>query len=332
MISIIALVLLNNLNQEVKYHTLKGGVHGTYYTIKYSADKDTISDEELQECFHTFDMSLSTFEERSIISRINQNDTSVKVDSLFATVFRRGLEISRLTEGAFDMTVAPLVNLWGFGFKKMEGVTGKEVNEIRSHIGYEKVQMVADKIIKADTAIQLDASAIAKGYSCDVVANLLKSHGCQNFMVEIGGEIVAQGKNPSGKTWCIGITKPTDDNDVFNPELQAQVEIENMGMATSGNYRQFYYKEGKRYSHTVNPHTGYPVEHNLLSATVFAQDCMTADALATSFMVMGVEKACEFVEQQRLPVSAYFIYTDENDVMRSKAIGPVKDKISTLDN
>lgn len=329
LIATFAIMAFMNRRNEVEYRTMKGGVHGTYYTIKYSADNDTISDEELRDCFKRFDMSLSTFEEHSIISRINQNDSTVKADSLFTTVFNRGLEISKLTEGAFDMTVAPLVNLWGFGFKKMEGVTEESVNEIRSHIGYQKVRLEQERIIKADTAIQLDASAIAKGYSCDVVANLLRKHGCKNFMVEIGGEIVAQGENPQGKPWRIGITKPTDDNDVFTPELQAQVEIEDMGMATSGNYRQFYYKDGKRYSHTVDPHTGYPVEHNLLSATVFAGDCMTADAFATSFMVMGLEKASAFVEQQKAPISAYFIYTDENDVMKSKAIGAIKNKIHT---
>ncbi len=313
-------------------HTMKGGVHGTYYTIKYISGEDTLAQNELDSCFRKFDLSLSTFEPNSIISRINQNDPTVEVDSFFTTVFNRGLEISRLTDGAFDMTVAPLVNLWGFGFKKMEGVTEEMVKEIHAHIGYEKVRLENGRIRKEDDAMQLDASAIAKGYSCDVVANLLRAHGYENFMVEIGGEIVAQGKNPKGEAWVIGITKPTDDNDVFSPELQAHVEIQDMGMATSGNYRQFYYKDGKRYSHTVDPHTGYPVEHKLLSATVFAEDCMTADAFATSFMVMGLEKACDLIEQKSLPISAYFIYTDEEDIMRSKAVGPIKEKITILNN
>lgn len=314
----------------IAYHTLKGKVHGTFYTIKYSA-ADTISPEELQARFNLFDQSLSTFEPNSIISRINQNDTTVIVDSFFTTVFEKGMEISQITDGCFDMTVAPLVNLWGFGFKKIEGVTQETVDETMAHIGYQKVQLKDGKVIKTDPLIQLDASAIAKGYSCDVVANFLKEHGSENFMVEIGGEIVTHGHNPKGEAWHIGITKPTDDNDVFNPELQAEVAIEEMGMATSGNYRQFYYKEGKRYSHTVNPHTGYPVEHKLLSATVFAENCMTADALATSFMVMGLEKAVEFVEQQKTSISAYFIYTDENDQMKAMAIGPIKSQISTLE-
>lgn len=313
-------------------HTMKGGVHGTYYTIKYITGEDTLRQTELDSCFRRFDLSLSTFEPNSIISRINQNDPTVEADSLFTTVFNRGMEISRLTDGAFDMTVAPLVNLWGFGFKKMEGVTDEMVNEIQSHIGFGKVSMENGKIRKEDSSIQLDASAIAKGYSCDVVANLLRAHGYEDFMVEIGGEIVAQGKNPKGEAWVIGITKPTDDNDVFTPELQAHVEIQDMGMATSGNYRQFYYKDGKRYSHTVDPHTGYPVEHKLLSATVFAKDCMTADAFATSFMVMGLEKACDLIEQKSLPISAYFIYTDEEDIMRSTAVGPIKEKITILNN
>lgn len=317
--------------QHAKYYRMTGTVHGTYYNIKYSAERDTVTAEELKECFRKFDLSLSTFEPNSIISRINQNDTSVVADSLFTTVFNRGMEISRLTDGSFDMTVAPLVNLWGFGFKKIEGVTEEMVQEKRSHVGYDKVSLVGNKVIKSDAETQLDASAIAKGYSCDVVAQLLRAHGSENFMVEIGGEVVTHGLNPNGKSWLIGITKPTDDNDIFDPEYEAKVEIQEMGMATSGNYRQFYYKDGKRYSHTVDPHTGYPVEHKLLSATVFAEDCMTADALATSFMVMGLERACQFVESQQLPISAYFIYTDENDVMKSKAVGNIIDKIHLQD-
>lgn len=314
-------------SSKVSYYTIKGGVHGTFYTIKYSADNGTIDPEELQDRFEAFDHSLSTFDEQSVISRINRNDSTVVPDSLFLTVFKRGLEISELTDGAFDMTVAPLVNLWGFGFKKSENVTDEHVKEILEHVGYKKIKLDNGLIVKTDTAIMLDAAAIAKGYSCDVVADFLKSKGSQNFMVEIGGEIVTKGVNPEGKTWRIGITKPTDDNSVSDPTLQAEAAIGDIGTATSGNYRQFYYKDGKRYSHTVDPHTGYPAEQSLLSATVFAADCMTADALATAFMVMGLEKAERFVEEQKLPVSAYFIYTDESDSIRTKKVGPHSEKI-----
>ncbi len=309
-----------------EYYSITGGVHGTYYTIKYATEADTIDAEELQACFEAFDQSLSTFKETSVISRINRNAPDVVPDSFFITVFNKGMEISRLTDGAFDMTVAPLVNLWGFGFKKSENVTDEHVKEILQHVGYEKVKLENGRIVKTDTALMLDAAAIAKGYSCDVIAQFLQSKGYENYMVEIGGEVVTHGVNPKGELWRIGISKPTDDNNVDNPELQASVSIGDIGTATSGNYRQFYYKDGKRFSHTVNPHTGYPVEHNLLSATVFAENCMTADALATAFMVMGLEKAKEYVEKQESKVTAYFIYADDENNIRTLTVGPDKDK------
>lgn len=333
---VIAILLIRN-KQTVQpvteeghdeYYAISGGVHGTYYNIKYSVGKDTINAEELQACFERFDQSLSTFKESSVISRINNNEPDVEPDSFFLNVFNKGMEISRLTEGAFDMTVAPLVNLWGFGFKKSENVTNEHVREILQHVGYDKVKLENGRIVKADTSIMLDAAAIAKGYSCDVIAQFLQSKGCKNYMVEIGGEVVTHGVNPQGELWRIGITKPTEDNDVDNPELQASVSIGDIGTATSGNYRQFYYKDGKRYSHTVDPHTGYPVEHNLLSATVFAKDCMTADALATAFMVMGLGKAKEYVEQQKSEVTAYFIFADEDNHIQTLTVGPDKDKFN----
>ncbi|MBR3520496.1 MAG: FAD:protein FMN transferase [Paludibacteraceae bacterium] len=327
----VALLMPSACQKEVEYQTLSGEVHGTYYKITYSADAGLINPQDLTDCFRTFELSLSTFQEKSVISRINRNEADVVPDSLFLTVFNRGLEISRLTDGAFDMTVAPLVNLWGFGFKKSENVTDEHVREIMRHVGYDKIRLEDGRIVKSDTAVMLDAAAIAKGYSCDIVANFLSDKGSKNYMVEIGGEIVTHGLNPQGQPWRIGITQPTDDNAVDNPTLQAKVSLGDIGTATSGNYRQFYYKDGKRYSHTINPHTGYPVEHNLLSATVFASDCMTADALATAFMVMGLDKACAFVENQTLPVTAYFIYTDEDDHVRTKTVGPDSKQINLVE-
>lgn len=313
-------------NARLAEQYFKGEALGTYFNIKCSVDSVPIDPRELMACLNNFEHSLSTFDEQSIISRINNNELYVAPDSLFLNVFNRGMEISRLTDGAFDMTVAPLVNLWGFGFKKGEEVTDKHVREILRHVGYQKVELKNGYVEKSDKEIMLDASAIAKGYSCDVVAQFLRSKGCKNYMVEIGGEIVTRGVNVKGEPWSIGITQPTEENSLDNPTLQAKVVLGDIGTATSGNYRQFYYKDGKRYSHTIDPHTGYPVEHNLLSATVFASDCMTADALATAFMVMGLEKACDFVNQQVLPVTAYFIYSDEEDHLRTKIVGPDSEK------
>ena len=332
-VGILAILLIpsacDNKKKKLVGMTYVGEALGTSYRITYATDSGLIiMPQEITGCLDTFESSLSTFRENSTISRINKNEPYVELDSLFLTVFNRGMEISSLTDGAFDMTVAPLVNLWGFGFKKSDNVSDEHVREVLRHVGYHKVKIKNGYIKKSDSDIMLDASAIAKGYACDIVAQLLQSKGCVNYMVEIGGEVVTHGVNPQGEPWRIDITQPSDSNAVDNPTLQARVSLGDIGTATSGNYRQFYYKDGKRYSHTIDPHTGYPVEHNLLSATVFASDCMTADALATAFMVMGLDKACEFVENQVLPVTAYFIYTDTDDHMRTKVVGPDKDKIN----
>lgn len=299
------------------YQRDEGTVFGTLYHISYEYDKNIHQDikNELQR----FDNSLSTFNKQSVISRINQNDTTVEADEWFTHVFLKGREVSDATEGSFDMTVAPLVNAWGFGFKKSDSVTPEMIDSIRQFVGYDKVQLKGKKLIKSDTRIMLDASAIAKGYACDVIGQLLSSKGIKNFMVEIGGEVTAKGKNASGKCWRIGINKPIEDASASSGEIQDIVNICDGGMATSGNYRNFYYKEGKRYAHTIDPRTGYPVQHTLLSATVIGPDCMTADAFATAFMVMGLEKSMEVVRQNP-EIEAYFIYAageSENAVAMS---------------
>ncbi len=316
-VSFLSLFLFSCAEKELSFYTMKGRVHGTYYTITYGTKGECLNDSSLQEVFSKFDLSLSTFEPNSIISRINTNDTTVVLDAYFEKVFERGMQVSEITNGAFDMTVAPLVNLWGFGFKKSDSVTPHMVDSIRSFTGYGKVRKENGRILKEDARIMLDASAIAKGYSSDVVAEFLESQNITNYMVEIGGEIVVSGKNSKGGDWHIGITQPTDDNSIDQPLLQTVIALSDCGLATSGNYRQFYYKDGKRYSHTINPSTGYPVEHNLLSASVIAPDCMTADAFATAFMVMGLDSAYALASEQE-DMAAYFIYSDENNQLQVK--------------
>ena len=176
---------------------------------------------------------------------------------------------------------------------------------------YKKVKLVDGRVVKEDPRIMLSCSAVAKGYSVDVVARLLEKKGIQNYMVDIGGEIVAKGKNSRNGLWRIGINKPIDDSLSVNQEIQTILELSDAGLATSGNYRNFYYKDGKKYAHTIDPRTGYPVQHNILSATVIAEDCMTADALATAFMVMGLKEASAFANAHPA-IDAYFIYSDEN--------------------
>ena len=214
--------------------------------------------------------------------------------------------------GNFDITVAPLVNLWGFGFKNSDKVTDKAVDSIRSFVGYQKIYLDAEgQLSKADPRIQLDASSIAKGYMCDIVGDWLKGKGIENYMVEIGGEVTLLGSNPTGVEWGVGINVPQEDalqrvNGILNT-----LRLTSGGVATSGNYRNFYYRDGKRYAHTIDPRTGYPVQQDILSSTVIAPDCLTADAYATAFMVMGLEKAMDVLAKNS-SLKAYFIVADEN--------------------
>ena len=264
---------------------------------------------EIEAELHRFDGSLSPFNDTAVITRINRGE-DIAADTLFCNVFQRSMEISRETEGAFDITVAPLANVWGFGFKKGEFPDSATVDSLRQLVGYEKVELTADgHVRRQDDRIQLSCSAVAKGYAVDVIAQLLRRRGVKNFMVDIGGEVVVNGQNQQGSLWRIGINKPVDDSLSLNQELQTVLTLTDVGIATSGNYRNYYYHEGKKYAHTINPHTGYPALHNLLSATVIARDCMSADAYATAFMVMGLERAKTFVEA-RPDLDAYFIYAD----------------------
>jgi len=291
---------------EVVYQKDHGTMFHTIYSMTYSSPKNM--QEGIEAELKKFDGSLSMFNDTSTISRINKNDTTVKVDPLFTKLFQKAMEISKLTDGAFDITVAPFVNIWGFGFKNSDKVTPAMIDSMKAFVGYQKVHMVNGKVIKDDPRTTFDASAIAKGLSSDIVADYLNKKGVDNYMIEIGGEIVTKGKNPKGELWHIGISKPVEDS-VINNEIIAVLALDNVGLATSGNYRNFYIKDGKKYAHTIDPSTGYPVQHSLLSASVIAKDCMTADAFATSFMVMGVEKSMEYVNTHR-DIEAYFVYSD----------------------
>lgn len=294
--------------QPSQYHYNKGNVFHTLYSITYQHTADL--HDEIKAELQKFDASLSMFNAQSILSRVNNNDPDVKLDPWFIQVFNQGMKISQETQGAFDMTVAPLVNAWGFGFKKSDQVTPMLIDSIKEFVGYQKVRLHQNKIEKDDPRILLDASAIAKGFSCDVIAQLFDRKGVENYMIEIGGEVVTKGVNPKNTPWNIGISKPVEDSIPSN-ELAAILSLQDVALATSGNYRNFYYKDGKKYAHTIDPSTGYPVEHSLLSVTVLAPHCMLADALATSFMVMGLERSLQFL-QTHSEVQAYFIYAGED--------------------
>ena len=320
---IVGTVLIIRQQRAMPYQMNSGMVFGTVYNITYECDSDL--HQAIKAELQKVDNSLSPFNEHSVITAINQNQ-DVKPDEMFLTVFNKAMEISRETDGAFDITVAPLVNAWGFGFKNGSQPNRQQVDSLRRLIGYEKVILKNDRIVKHSPDIMLDCSAIAKGYGSDVVARFLQQQGVKNFMVEIGGEVVTSGVNPQRLPWRIGVTKPTDDTLSIKGEIQSVLNVTDLAMATSGNYRNFYYKGGKKYAHTIDPKTGYPVQHSLLSATVLAKDCATADAYATSFMVLGIDGAKKVLERHP-ELMAYFIYADDKGQNAVWCSPSLKDKI-----
>ena len=297
------------LKKQPPFRTNEGMVFGTIYKITYQHDDDL--QEDIKQALMEVDNSLSPYNPNSIITRINHNEDTT-LNAHFTHVYGLAQQISAETEGAFDITVAPLVNAWGFGFKHSIDIAPNVIDSLRQFVGYQKTRMKGGKIVKDDERLMLDCSAIAKGYGVDVVARTLDQKGVKHYMVDIGGEVVLKGKSPRMKDWRIGINKPIEDSLSVNQELQTILEISDIGMATSGNYRKFYYKDGKRYAHTIDPRLGTPVQHNILSATVLAKDCTTADAYATAFMVMGLEKALDFC-QKHPELNAYFICDGEGE-------------------
>ncbi|MCR5077363.1 MAG: FAD:protein FMN transferase [Prevotella sp.] len=320
---ILGSVLIVRSQRAMPYQQNTGFIFGTVYHITYQSNENLQPqiDAELKKVNLTF----STFEKNSVISLINQN-RPVKVNEMFTEVFTLAEQVSQETQGAFDITVAPMVNLWGFGFKTGQHPTKAKIDSLKQIVGYSKVRLIGNTIRKDDPRTMLDCSAIAKGYGSDIVARLLRRNGVENFMIEIGGEIVTMGNSEKRLPWKIGVTKPTDDSLNTNQELETVLNVTDKAMATSGNYRNFYYKGGKKYAHTIDPKTGYPVQHSLLSATVLAKNCATADAYATSFMVMGMEKAQKLLERHP-ELMAYFIYSDAKGTLKEWYSPSMKDKI-----
>ena len=296
------LMLVSCAQKEYRQNT--NFVFGTIYNITYQSDRDL--QQEIEAELMKVDGEFSMFNPQSTVARINSGDSTVERSEMFNEIYQLAQTVSKETDGAFDITVAPLVNAWGFGFKHEQLPTPEQV----------------DSLLQLRN--QMDFSAIAKGYGCDVVARLLESHGIHNYMVEIGGEVVVSGKNAKGDDWHIGITKPTEDSLNVEGEMQTVLSITDHAMATSGNYRNFYYQGGRKYAHTIDPRTGYPVQHSLLSATVLAENCATADAYATSFMVLGVEGA-KAVLARHPELMAYLIYTAEKGQLTTWASPALSD-------
>jgi thiamine biosynthesis lipoprotein len=260
---------------------------------------------------------MSLWDSTSIISRINRNDTSAVPDEHFVKVLNRSSKVSEITTGAFDVTVGPLVRAWGFSIKNNKPLPDSStILRLKKLIGYQKVSLQNDKIIKVDTAIQLDFNGIAQGYTVDLISEFLQTHGIHDYLVEIGGEVSTKGLNRERSVWQVGIDKPVDTQTNGRP-LQTIIALQDKALATSGSYRHYLKKDGKKLSHVIDPATGYPVSHSLVSVSVLADDCMSADAFATAFLVMGIEKALMVARDQQLKI--YCIYTDEDGNFQIKA-------------
>ena len=281
------------------YYTYSGRLH-TPYHIKYQYDKPL--DGEIQAELERFYYLFNAFDSTSIVSQINRNQLTQIEDSTFRSL----------------ITCAPLINLWGFGFSKQDSITPQHIDSIKQFVGYQKVQLKGKEIVKEDPRLILNCSSLADGTVCDMIADLFDKKGIQNYMIEFGGEIVTKGINQRGEYWKLGITRPVDDSTGLSQDLLATIHLwpkgqtaetarnnGRRGMATSGNYRNFYIKDGKKYAHTIDPREGCPVQRDVLSATVIAPTAMLADACATACMVLGSKGAEEL--KQKLPEIEYFL-------------------------
>lgn len=305
---IIGTVVIVGRQKSVPYQHDEGRIFGTTYHITYQSD-DNLK-KEIEKTLKAVDQEFSMFNPQSTVALINEGKRPTLSDD-FLEVYQLAQQVNEESDGAFDITVAPLVNAWGFGFKNQQMPNNHQIDSLRRLVGMEHVSLAGAKgsqyVRFQRPRMMLDFSAIAKGYGTDRVARLLMSHDVANFMVEIGGEVYAKGNSEKRLPWRIGVSKPVDDPDNDAQELETVLNVTNQAMATSGNYRNFYYKGGRKYAHTIDPKTGRPVQHSLLSATVLAPTCAEADAYATSFMVMGLDKARQVLERKK-QLKAYFIY------------------------
>ncbi|MBN2173496.1 MAG: FAD:protein FMN transferase [Bacteroidales bacterium] len=306
----LSIALLYSCQQEnIKPVKFAGETQGTYYAITYYSPDGKNYQVQIDSLLKAFDQSVSMWVPNSIISRINRDESGVEPDEIFIHLFNRSKQVFEETGGAFDPTVGPLVNAWGFGFKDRMKVNQHVVDSLFPLIGFQKVT-IQNSFIEKAPGVQFDFNAIAQGYSVDLIGKFLEKKGVKNYLIDIGGEVLGRGQKPGNEFWKVGIEKPSD-NAGYGEGLNAIVELKDKALATSGNYRKFYEENGIRYSHTIDPKTGYPVQHTLLSVSVLAVDCTTADAFATAFMVLGIEKSKEFL-QNRKDLEAYFIFHDKN--------------------
>ncbi len=312
----IALVIISGLlisscqHKKSEYLKIAGYAQGTSFHITYENSNNVDYSEAIDSILRAFDKSCSMYDSTSIISRINNNDPTVEADDWFIDVFKKSVEVNALSEGALDITVGPVVRAWGFGTQPMAKHDTAYIDSLLQYVGMEKVKLVGRKIVKQRPGVSLDVNGVAQGYSVDVLAKFFDKKGIKNYLVEIGGEVRSKGTNAKNTLWHVGIDRPADNNLIPGQQIQAIVELNNKSLTTAGNYRKFFVENGVKYGHTINPKTGYPAKNTMLSATVVADDAVTADAWDTAFMVLGIEKSKKILKKLK-GIEVYFIYSNE---------------------
>lgn len=299
-----------------EYKTITGNTQGTTYQVICQDRPSRNLQPAIEQLLNRFDQSLSTYAPNSLISKINRNEGNVRLDSYLHTLLEKAQEVYMESNGAFDITIAPVANAWGFGSLPKMKVDSQAIDSLLQFVGMDKIELNGHHLVKLDSNVQLNVNAIAQGYAVDVLAKMLERKGIVNYLVEIGGELRSKGVNAEGKAWRIGIDKPEEGNMIAGQNLQAVVSLHDKALATSGNYRKFYEEDGIKYSHSLDPRTGYPVQDRILSATVLSNDCMDADAYATALMVMGFDKSISFLKKHP-ELDAYLIYSDEQGEFRT---------------
>ncbi len=297
---------------EPDFQLITGLAQGSTYSIKYDKrprqDNEKVR-EDIAGILRDVESSLSVYNDSSVISRINRNE-NIRTDTLFNEVFRRSEEIAAETDGAFDITVMPLVRAWGFGPDRKKTFEKQKLDSLMQLVGFRKVKLSGNRVIKSLPGISLDVNAIAQGFTVDLICRYFDRLNVKNYIVEVGGEVRARGRKGK-EPWRIGIDKPVDNNLTPGDDLEAIIKISGKALATSGNYRKFYVENGVKYSHEIDPKTGYPARNRVLSVSIVADDCASADAFATACMVMGLEKSISFIEN-RPGISGYIVYSDDN--------------------
>lgn len=309
LLAFILIYLTLYLRGKGEYVSIRGFSQGTTYRITYESKKGENLQPAIGSILAGIDSSLSIYDPDSVISKLNRNEPGARADENFIQVFNKSHEVYEKTGGSFDVTVAPVVNAMGFGSTDTQNLNGELIENLINLVGMNKLRLQNNILIKENNNITLDFNGIAQGYSVDLVADFLNGLGIRNYLIEIGGEVRSKGRNRENRTWRIGIDRPVEGNTIPGSNIQVIVGLRNKSLSTSGNYRSYYEKDGIKFVHTMDPKTGYPVVSNLLSASVIADDCMSADAYATALMVFGVDRSIEFLKENRF-LDAYLIYSD----------------------